>query len=122
MLQQDPKVICDTAHNREGLTIVMQQLSEETYNNLHFVLGMVNDKNLDTIIDLFPKTATYYFCKPNTLRGQEANVLKDFFVKKGYEGDVYNSVEEAFKFAKSNASKDDLFYVGGSTFVVAEII
>ena len=122
VLQEKPKVICDTGHNREGLTYVMQQLSKETYNALHFILGMVNDKNLDTIIDLFPKDATYYYCKPNILRGLKAGILQEHFGVKGYSGKVYNSVAEALKSAKKNAKKEDLIYVGGSTFVVAEII
>ena len=122
ILQENPKVICDTAHNREGLSLVMKQLTEETYNELHFVVGMVNDKNLDTIIDLFPKTATYYYCKPNILRGLEASILQVRFAEKEYIGHLYNSVVEALESAKRAAKKEDLIYVGGSTFVVAEII
>ncbi len=122
ILQENPKVICDTAHNREGLSLVMKQLTEETYNELHFVVGMVNDKNLDTIIDLFPKTATYYYCKPNILRGLEASILQVRFAEKEYKGNLYNSVVEALESAKRAAKKEDLIYVGGSTFVVAEII
>jgi dihydrofolate synthase / folylpolyglutamate synthase len=122
ILQKHPKIICDTAHNKEGLSFVMQQLSEESYNNLHMVIGMVDDKNIDGIIDLFPKEATYYFCKPNVLRGLDASILKEVFIKKDYHGNVYNSVTEALENAKKNADKSDIIYVGGSTFVVAEII
>lgn len=122
ILQNYPKIICDTAHNKEGLTYVMQQLKEEPYNNLHIVIGMVNDKNIDDIIDLFPKEATYYFCRPNILRGLDANILKEVFTKKGYCGNVYNSVAEALENAKKKADKSDVIYIGGSTFVVAEII
>jgi dihydrofolate synthase/folylpolyglutamate synthase len=122
VLQLQPKVIADTAHNEEGLTYTMNQLKSEPHDKLHLVLGFVNDKNLDTIIDLFPKKAHYYLCKPNVQRGLEVNILKDFFVNKNYKVDVYNSVVEAFETAKQNASTNDLIYVGGSTFVVAEII
>ncbi len=122
ILQKHPKIICDTAHNKEGLCYVMQQLSEESYNNLHMVIGMVDDKNIDTIIDLFPKEAIYYFCKPNVLRGLDASILKEVFIKKDYLGNVFNSVTEALENAKKNADKNDIIYVGGSTFVVAEII
>jgi dihydrofolate synthase / folylpolyglutamate synthase len=122
VLQSSPKIICDTAHNKEGLSYVMQQLSEESYNNLHMVIGMVNDKNIDGIIDLFPKDATYYFCRPNILRGLDANILKEIFTKKGYCGNVYNSVAEALENANKKADKSDVIYIGGSTFVVAEII
>ena len=122
VLQLQPKVIADTAHNKEGLTYTMNQLKSEPHDKLHLVLGFVNDKNLDTIIDLFPNKAHYYLCKPNVQRGLEVNILKDFFVNKNYKVDVYNSVVEAFETAKQNASTNDLIYVGGSTFVVAEII
>ena len=121
-LQYSPKIICDTAHNKEGLSYVMPQLANETFNKLHLVLGMVNDKNIVSIIDLFPKKATYYFCKPEIPRGLDAEILKQYFAKKGYKGDAYKSVNEAFEFAKKQAKNNDLIYVGGSTFVVAEII
>ena len=122
ILQESPKVICDTAHNREGLIHAMSQLKKETFKNLHIDLGIVNDKNLDTVINLFPKNASYYFCKPNILRGLNAELLKAYFNDKGYDGNVYKSVGEALENAKNNAGKDDLIFVGGSTFVVAEII
>ncbi len=122
ILQHTPKVICDLAHNREGLTYVMNQLEEETFKHLHIVLGMVNDKDISNIIDLFPKKATYYFCKPNVLRGLDVEILKSHFVEKGFKGNVYETVKEALDSAKKIANKKDLIYVGGSTFVVAEII
>lgn len=122
VLQSSPKVICDTAHNREGLTYVFNQLKEENFENLHIVLGMVNDKNIDVLIDLFPKNAIYYFCKPNILRGLNADILKTRFVEKGYKGNVYKTVKNALNAANEIAEKNDLIYVGGSTFVVAEII
>ncbi|NNF86306.1 MAG: bifunctional folylpolyglutamate synthase/dihydrofolate synthase [Winogradskyella sp.] len=122
ILQYNPKVICDTAHNAEGLKFVMQQLKEESYKVLHIVFGVVNDKNIDTIIPLLPKHATYYFCKPDVPRGLEANLLKDFFKKNGINGTVHKSVKQALSRAKKNATKEDVIYVGGSTFVVAEII
>lgn len=122
ILQHTPKVICDLAHNREGLTYVMNQLEEETFEHLHIVLGMVNDKDISNIIDLFPKKAAYYFCKPNVLRGLDVEILKSHFVEKGFKGNVYKTVKEALDSAKKIANKKDLIYVGGSTFVVAEII
>jgi dihydrofolate synthase/folylpolyglutamate synthase len=116
------KIICDTAHNAEGLRYVMEQISEEKYHNLHIVLGVVNDKNLDLILPLFPKKAEYYFCKPNIPRGLDANLLS--LKAKEYEltGDVYNSVDEALIIAKKKSNTDDLIFVGGSTFVVAEVV
>lgn len=122
ILQLHPKVICDIAHNKEGLTYIMQQLSEEQFESIHFVLGFVNDKNLDEIITLFPKEGQYYFCKPNVERGLNSKKLQTEFAKKYLEGDAFESTKEAFEKAKKNAKKSDLIYVGGSTFVVAEIL
>jgi dihydrofolate synthase/folylpolyglutamate synthase len=122
ILQDEPKIICDTAHNKEGLQIVTQQLSNQKYENLHIVLGVVSDKDLSKILTLFPKKATYYFCKPNISRGlperdlaKKANEFKLF-------GKTFSSVKEAFQQAKENANTKDVIYIGGSTFVVAEII
>jgi len=122
ILGHNPKVVCDTAHNKEGLTYVMEQIKKETFNKLHIVFGVVNDKDLDTIIPLLPKEASYYFCQPNVQRGLNAKILMTAFKKNQLLGESYKSVSEALTIAKSNANKDDLIYVGGSTFVVAEII
>ena len=122
ILQENPKVICDTAHNREGLSIVLNQLKREKYNKLHIVLGVVSDKKLDEVLPLFLEDAIYYFCKPNIPRGMSEVVLQ----KKAHEfnlaGKKYSSVKKAFKNALLNANQQDIIYVGGSTFVVAEII
>ncbi|MEO8932766.1 MAG: folylpolyglutamate synthase/dihydrofolate synthase family protein [Xanthomarina sp.] len=122
ILQEQPKIICDTAHNREGLNYVVKQLEEETYTCLHIVFGVVNDKDLSTILDVLPKKATYYFCKPDVPRGMDENILKHEFKAAGFKGKSYLSVNEALIAAKKNALAQDLIYVGGSTFVVAEII
>ncbi|WP_299125719.1 folylpolyglutamate synthase/dihydrofolate synthase family protein [uncultured Winogradskyella sp.] len=122
VLQKQPKIICDTAHNREGLTYVMQQLQSEKFDKLHIVFGVVNDKNLDSIIPLLPKKAKYYFCKPDVQRGLDAIKLREVFANVGLFGKSYRSVNDALYNAKLNAEKDDLIYIGGSTFVVAEII
>ncbi len=122
VLQQQPKIVCDTAHNKEGLSYTMQQLQAESYNKLHIVFGVVSDKDLDGIISLLPKQASYYFCKPNVQRGQDEEFLKEYFLSKGFTGNSYSSVNEALHTAKLNANTDDLIYVGGSTFVVAEVL
>ena len=121
-LQSNPKVFCDTGHNKEGLTYVMKQISNETFDALHMVFGVVNDKDLDSIIHLLPKNATYYFCKPNIPRGLEAITLKSYMNNAGFKGNAYSSVNEAYKGALSQAKINDFIFVGGSTFVVAEII
>jgi len=120
-LGSDPKIICDTAHNAEGLSLVLEQLKKEKYLKLHIVIGVVNDKNLDLILNLFPKTASYYFCKPDIPRGLDAVLLKRTAAKYELIGEVYESVEMAYKKALKKAKKDDLIYIGGSTFVVAEL-
>jgi dihydrofolate synthase/folylpolyglutamate synthase len=117
-----PKIICDTAHNTHGLTIVLNQIQKETFDQLHFVLGVVNDKDLDEVLPLFPKNAEYYFCKPNIPRGLEATVLAQKAAQFGLNGKIYNSVSAAYAKAKQNAQPTDFIYVGGSTFVVAEIL
>ncbi len=122
VLQEHPKVICDTAHNKEGLSYIVKQLERESYEQLHIVFGAVNDKDLSSILSLLPKTATYYFCKPNIARGMAAETLQQQAQAEGLEGKVYSSVVEALEAAKTAATKSDLIYVGGSTFVVAEII
>jgi dihydrofolate synthase/folylpolyglutamate synthase len=121
-LQLAPKVICDTAHNKEGLTYIVKQLAQENYKNLHIVFGVVNDKDLDSILPLLPKGAIYYFCKPNVPRGLDTEILKLKFISNGFKGQAYQSVTSALNHAKKCADSEDLIYVGGSTFVVAEVV
>ncbi len=122
VLQEKPKVICDTGHNKEGLQYVLKQLSKEKYKRLHIVLGVVSDKDLDAILPLFPRYAFYYFCSPNVPRGMEVQQLKAAAEKAGLKGKAYPSVSEALAIAKKEASEDDVIFVGGSTFVVAEVV
>ena len=121
-IQESPKVICDTAHNSDGLKIVLKQVLQQEYKHLHIVLGVVNDKELNTILPLFPINATYYFCKPNIPRGLEATILQEKALTNKLIGEVYSSVSEAYMIAKKNANAEDFIFVGGSTFVVAEIL
>ena len=122
ILQENPKVICDTAHNAHGLEMVMQQLKKETYNQLHIVLGVVNDKDLDGILPLFPKNANYYFCKPKNERGLNATTLQEKAKSYQLNGNIYTSVSKAYKAALEKSSDKDLIFIGGSNFVVSEII
>lgn len=121
-LGEFPKIICDTAHNKNGLEIVMKQIQKEKFDNLHIVLGVVNDKDLNEILPLFPKNAIYYFCKPNIPRGLCQNILKEKAFEFRLVGEVYNSVSESYSKALQNAKTSDFIYIGGSTFVVAEIV
>ena len=121
-LGEFPKIICDTAHNKNGLETVLKQIKNETYDTLHIVLGVVNDKDLKEILPLFPTDARYYFCKPNIPRGLDARILQEAAAAYDLKGEVYNSVSESYKIAVQNATNSDFIYVGGSTFVVAEIL
>lgn len=121
VLGENPKIVCDTAHNKEGLTAVMAQLREEKFESLHMVIGVVNDKQLDQVLTLLPSAAVYYFCKPEIPRGLPAEEL--LIKAKQYEliGQVYESVEKALEAAIANSGSTDFIYIGGSTFVVAEL-
>lgn len=122
ILGENPKIIADTAHNKEGLSLVINQLKTESFNKLHIVLGIVSDKDLNSILPLFPKDAKYYFCKPDLPRGMDADKLALKAEEYQLKGNVYSSVLKAFETAKSGASENDLIYVGGSTFVVGEVL
>lgn len=122
ILQNHPKIIADTGHNEHGLRYVFEQLGKETYNQLHMVFGMVSDKDRSKILDLLPKDAHYYFCKPNLPRGLDPEILKAECASKGIIGNTYSSVNDALNAAKLVAINDDLIFIGGSTFVVAEIL
>jgi dihydrofolate synthase / folylpolyglutamate synthase len=122
LLNTAPRTICDTAHNKEGLSCTLAQLRETNYDNLHLVLGVVSDKDLESIFPLFPTNATYYFCKPNLERGLDSKLLQEKALAYGLEGDRFDSVSQAYKSAQEAATKKDCIYIGGSTFVVAEIL
>ena len=122
VLQEKPLVICDTAHNAHGLKIVLKQIEKQQFEQLHFVFGVVNDKDLDSILPLFPKNAKYYFCKPNIPRGLDAEILKEKCENFGLIGILSNSVATAYETALASANDNDMIFIGGSTFVVAEIL
>lgn len=119
---EQPLIICDTAHNKDGLSYVLEQVKAQDFEKLHIVLGVVKGKDISEILPLFPKNATYYFCKPKIFRGMDENVLAKLFYDFNYKGNVYQSVNKAFNAAKKQAKNNDLIYVGGSNFVVAEIL
>jgi dihydrofolate synthase/folylpolyglutamate synthase len=122
VLGESPKIIADTAHNKEGLTLVLDQVFQENYKDLHMVLGFVNDKDLEAILPLFPTTAKYYFSKPDVPRGLEATDL--YYKAKDFKlfGKAFTTIDNALKAAKREAKESDLIYIGGSTFTVAEIL
>lgn len=121
-LQSNPTVIADTAHNSHGLKIVAAQLQKQQYEILRIVFGVVNDKDLSEVLPLLPKEAVYYFCKPDIPRGLDAAVLQQSAKSYGLKGETYDSVQSAYQKAVEEASVSDFIYVGGSTFVVAEVL
>lgn len=121
-LQESPKVFCDTGHNVDGIKQVLEQIGRIPHGNLHLVIGMVGDKNIDGMLTLLPKYATYYFTKASIPRALDQNELKLRASNFGLKGDAYSTINEALTHAKSNANSDDLIFVGGSTFVVAEVV
>ena len=122
VLQDNPKVICDTAHNPDGLKLTLNQLKSETYERLHIVLGTVDEKDLSTILSLFPVDAVYYFCKPDVPRGLNIKTLEHKAATFGLFGEVYLSVKMAYRNALKNANENDVIFIGGSTFTVAEVL
>ena len=122
ILNRKPLTICDTAHNEDGVNKIVKQIYQTKYNNLHFILGLVDEKKRKKIFLHLPKKATYYFCKANNERGLDEKLLKKEAKTFQLYGDSYKSVMRAFESAKKNAKDDDLIFVGGSTFIVSEII
>ena len=122
VLQKKPLVVCDTAHNKEGLQLVLQQLKKQSYDQLHIVLGFVKDKDVRSVLSLFPKDAKYYFVRPSIPRGMDAIQLGELAQEQGLKGKVFKSVEKGLKNALKKAGEEDVIYVGGSTFVVAEVV
>lgn len=121
-LSTDPLTICDTGHNPDGIAEVLKNIANVEYDMLHFVIGMVNDKDSTKVLSMLPKEAIYYFCKPDMPRGLEAETLQQNAAGFGLEGDTYPSVKEALEAAQNAAEIADLVFVGGSTFVVAEVV
>jgi dihydrofolate synthase/folylpolyglutamate synthase len=122
ILQENPKVVCDTAHNSEGISLVLEQIGAQKFKTLHIVLGFVKEKNLDAILPLFPGNAVYYFARPDIPRGLDAEILKKKASEYGLEGTIYDSIPMAYKAALKKADRDDFIYIGGSTFTVAEVV
>ncbi len=120
-LNDSPLTICDTGHNPDGMTEVVAQIKAIPHNHLHFVLGIVKEKDFSEVFKLLPKDATYYFCQAKIPRALEADHLAIEAAKFGLSGMVIADVNAALQVATENAEKDDLVFVGGSTFVVGEI-
>lgn len=122
ILKYNPLIICDTGHNEDGIREVMKNINLTPHKDLHMVIGMVKDKDISKILSLLPQKAFYYFCEPTIPRAKPAKHLQLEAAKFGLNGAFYPTVQAAFHEAKKNAGNNDLIFIGGSTFVVAEII
>jgi dihydrofolate synthase/folylpolyglutamate synthase len=122
ILQHKPFIVTDTAHNKEGLQLVINQFTNLPHQNKHFILGFVNDKNVDEIIKLFPADANYYFTQPSIPRALSIENLKPIIKKTTLNAKFFNTPKEALEHVKVIANQQDIIYIGGSTFIVAEIL
>ncbi len=116
----NPLVVCDTAHNIAGVSAIVKQIKVTPWKNLHIVLGMVNDKNIDDVLSLLPKNATYYFTQAKIQRALPAADLAENAAKHNLKGNIFPTVKKAFKNARNKADEKDLIFIGGSTFIVAD--
>ena len=121
-LSENPLTICDVGHNEDGIKNILRQIEKTKFNKLHFIFGSVNDKVLTNVFKLLPKKAKYYFCAAKIDRALQTNILKQRAEEFNLYGDEFSSVNQAYINAKENASKDDLIFIGGSTFIVAEVL
>ena len=122
VLSEHPLVICDTGHNIAGIQEVLENISATKYNQLHIVIGMLKDKDVTSVLKLLPTTAKYYFCQPDLERAMPANELAEKASEFHLYGQVYENVNSALTAAKNKANTDDLIFIGGSTFIVAEVV
>ena len=122
-IQDTPLTYCDTGHNKAGIGLILEQIKYQEFRHLHFVIGMVNDKDIRGVLDMLPRDATYYFTKASVSRALDEHELQRLAKEVGgLTGDTYPTVKEAFKAANANAQKDDFIFVGGSTFIVADLL
>lgn len=122
VIQNTPKVVCDTGHNVGGWQYISAQLSSVSCQSMHIIFGMVDDKDINGVLDLLPKNAQYYFTKANNHRALNETVLSDLASKHGLVGKTYPSVFEAYNAAKAVASNNDFIFVGGSSYIVGDFL
>ena len=121
VIQNNPLIICDTAHNKAALKEVVSQLIRLEYSKLYFIIGFSDDKDLDKISKIFPEKAEYYFVKPKVIRGRDSQEVKQIFQSNNRFGTIQNSVNEALNNIKKSCNDNDVIFIGGSTFLVSEI-
>ncbi len=122
IINRSPITICDAGHNREGLKYVMDQINKINKSNLHIIIGFVNDKDLNLVLPLFPADAVYYFTRASVPRALDEKILQDESSKYGLYGKCYPDVKTALVNAQENAGENDMIFIGGSTFIVADVL
>lgn len=121
-IDENPITICDTGHNVNGLEYIVKQLQQQKYEKLHIVFGMVNDKDIEGVLSIMPKDATYYFCQASVKRAMPSQQLKTLAEAHELKGNTFANVLDAYNSARQNASQNDFIYIGGSSFIVADLI
>lgn len=121
-LSDKPRIICDTGHNSHGIKYIVEQLRNEQYDNLHIVFGMVNDKDVSSVLELMPKDAKYYFTRASIERALTPEEIAKKALVYGLRGDTYDNIKQAIDAAKQNADENDLIFIGGSSFIVADAL
>lgn len=121
-LEQNPLIICDTGHNEQGWKEILLSINQQKFNHLHLVIGVMADKDIESLLTTLPKEATYYFCRPHFDRALNEQALQEQAAEKGLIGQAYPSIADAIKATKAVAQDDDFIFIGGSSFVVAEAL
>lgn len=122
VLREKPKIICDTGHNAHGIRYIVEQLKQEKYNRLHIVFGMVNDKDITSVLAMLPQQAVYYFTRASIERALDEKTLAKEAASFGLKGNTFGDVPTAIKAAKENADENDFIFIGGSSFIVADAL
>ena len=122
VLGHNPRIVCDSAHNADGIKEIVKQIEATPYKHLHIIFGLVNDKDPENILELLPKQANYYFTRASIPRALDENDLARKAAEFGLKGQVFPEVQAALNAAQTNAGKDDFIFIGGSTFIVSEIL
>ncbi|MBE6281726.1 MAG: bifunctional folylpolyglutamate synthase/dihydrofolate synthase [Bacteroides sp.] len=121
-LGERPTLVCDTGHNKGGMQYIVEQLGQESYRELHIVIGMVNDKDISGVLGMLPKNAHYYFTQASVQRAMPSANLQRMALEAGLQGEEYPTVEKAVHAAQTSATSEDFIFVGGSTFIVADLL
>jgi dihydrofolate synthase/folylpolyglutamate synthase len=122
IVSNKPLTICDTGHNLPGWLYLSKQINSINCDKMHILFGMVDDKDLEGVMKILPRNATYYFTKANTKRAVSENILKLYAQQIGLRGDCYSNVANAYETIKKTAKENDFVFIGGSSYIVADFL